>query len=218
MEEENYINHCSENEKIDGKVEILKKNSGDLKLSLIDFDKNLEKSVEYFLEEIEIRVESLKIELDETSNKLKRKLRILKKNLLKSNEEFYCMIDKDNLFKDVTLYSLDMKVSSLNFLFRYFNSKKFFEANKSLFILKHVGKMYRDVTYISIKVLIEARNGEFICLLFFIFERGLIQNKFSRRCYSNRMVPILEKNRQKSKKINIRDPKIRLKNYPGDGF
>jgi hypothetical protein len=48
MEEENYINHCSENEKIDGKVEILKKNSGDLKSSLIDFDKNLKNLLNTF--------------------------------------------------------------------------------------------------------------------------------------------------------------------------
>lgn len=159
MEDEKYTNQGSENEKIDDKVEILKKNSGDLKLNLIDFDKNLEKTVEYFLEEIEIRVESLKIELDEASNRLKRKLRILERNLLKSNEEFYCMIDEDNLFKHVTLFSLDMKVTGLNFLFRYFNSKLFFEANKSLIISKHVGKMYRDVTYISRKILREARNA-----------------------------------------------------------
>jgi hypothetical protein len=170
MEEEIYINHFSENEKIDDKVEILKKNSGDLKLSLIDFDKNLEKSVEYFLEEVEIRVESLKIELDETSNKLKRKLRILKRNLLKLNKEFYCMINEDNLFKDVTLYSLDRKVTSLNLLLRYFNSKYLFEANKSLLILNNVGKMYREVTFIRREVLSEARECEFICTLYFILK------------------------------------------------
>ena len=165
------------NQSIDETINILKKNSQDLKLNLVDFKINLDKTIEYFLEEVEIRVESLKIELNETCLKINKKLRVLKRNLFKLNNEFhFIVVDEENLFKNVTLYTLDMKATSLNILIRclknYLNNKYLFESNKSLTESKMIGKIYREVRFISKKILQEARNGELI--INFMFQLILI--------------------------------------------
>ncbi len=49
------------------------------------------------------------------------------------------------------------------------------------------------------------------------FQRGVIQKNSLHDATSGGYV-FWKKNLQKSKKINTLDPKIRLKNYPGDGF
>jgi hypothetical protein len=108
----------------------------------IEFESSIEQAFEFFLEELEIQIESSKIELDKTHIKLKKKTKTLNKNLNRLNNEFSEILDDNNLFHDVSLYSMDNTISVLTKFYKNLNSyisNKIFESCTSFTNVKTIG-------------------------------------------------------------------------------
>ena len=112
------------------KIENLIKKCVQVRELTTDFESLIEQAFEFFIEELEIRIESSKIELNKTHIKLKKKTKTLNKNLNQLNNEFNEMLDDNNLFKDVSLYSMDNTISVSTKFYKNLNS---YISNKIIF-------------------------------------------------------------------------------------
>jgi hypothetical protein len=72
-----------------------------------EFEKQIERSYEYFLEEIEIKIESINIELNAVNSLLKKKLRSFKRKIIKLNN--FKFLDENSL-KSSNLLELEKHV------------------------------------------------------------------------------------------------------------
>ena len=112
------------------------------KSNTADLELRIQKAFDYFLEEIEIRIESMKIDLEVIRANLNRKTRILTKNFIKLNNEFNWLLGESVLLNDTSLYNIDAKLLMLyevfSYFFKYLKRKKF-KLSKALIDSQAIG-------------------------------------------------------------------------------
>ncbi len=105
--------------------------------------KLLENTFAYNLEEIEIKIESMKQQMDSNSAELIKRCRHFERNFKAISSMIHSKLDEGNLFSDITLAKMQSKSTTLNKLLHVYDLYTCcacFEPSSQSFVSCHIGE------------------------------------------------------------------------------